>query len=859
MEEVFNENGQSDNEENHSLESHQKNHKSIKKNYFYNLAYQIFMLIVPLIVTPYVSRVLTPDGIGKYSFTFSLITYFTIAGALGFGNYAQREIAKHQNNKYNQSKTFWEIIICRSLSVSIVLIINIIFCVFKIYGDYTNLMWIFNINIIALYFDIAFLYQGNEEFGHLVFRNFIIKTISIVCIFIFVKQISDLWVYTLINALSVLLSSISMWTVSYKFLVKVNKKDLLPFRHLKGTLILFLPTIATSIYTVLDKTLIGFLIKDTYVIEEETMIDGVKTITTITKKYSDLENGYYEQSEKLVKMAMTIITSIGTVMIPRNSSEFAHGNIMQVKRNIIMSLKIVFMIGLPLVFGFIAIASNVVPWFFGDGYNKCIELLSILAPLILIIGISNVLGLQFLLPSGQDKKFATSLILGAVVNLILNLILIPPYWSVGAAISTIISELIVTFSMVFYLRKEINILKIMICCWKYLVSAIVMFLICYFLSSKMDASISNSCIIAFVGFFVYISMLIVFKDQLIYDFIKKYKNSNSNSKSRMISFDLLKVIACIGVLLLHTVNFEYETINLILYNVGVFSLPIFIVIDGYLLLKKDNISFKYCFKKILRILILIAPFLFISFCYRLFRTKDFILSLSELYSFIFQRGLFNIYWYFAMLILLYLFLPILKKIFDNKTTNIFFLILLIIVNIMINLISIISKNNLNSHVIQTFRLWIWLLYFMLGGFLYRYEDKLFKLNIIVHFILTIIVVLCSIILVFYLEKYYFVDWLCEYYYGYLIIILSVLLIVMLIKRLDLSKLSGFITKFSSLTLGVYLIHMLFALTFNFVLKKLGYEMTSFYALVKFLFVLIASFFVSYIINEIPFVRKLFIL
>lgn len=507
-------------EEIHNIKDQPKK-KSIKKNYFYNLAYQLFLLIVPLIVTPYVSRVLTPEGVGQYSFSFSLITYFTIVGALGFGNYAQREIAKHQGDVKAQSKSFWEIVICRLIPVAFSLIVNIILCVLKVYDIYTSLMWIFNINIIAIAFDIAFLYQGNEEFGKLVLRNLIVKTISIVLIFLLVKTYDDLWIYTLINAGSVILSNLIMWVVCYKYLAKIKVNILRPLRHLKGTLILFLPTIATSIYTVLDKTLIGLLITDTYKAEIKKTIDGVTIITTVTKKYSDLENGYYEQSEKLIKMAMTIITSIGTVMIPRNSREFASGNIDKVRKNINISSKLVLLFGVPLTLGFISIASMIVPWFFGLRYDKCTILLRILAPLIVIIGFSNVLGLQYLLPCGKDKQFTLALILGSVLNLILNIFFIKIWWSIGAAIATVIAESVVSLVMAIMVRKEVNILKILLGGWKYYISGAIMFLTCYFLSTIFNPTILYTFIVIIIGGFTYFFVLIILREKYIIQAIKK--------------------------------------------------------------------------------------------------------------------------------------------------------------------------------------------------------------------------------------------------------------------------------------------------------------------------------------------------
>lgn len=486
--------------------------KSVKKNYVYNVIYQLFLIIVPLIVTPYISRVLTPNGVGQYSFSYSLITYFTIFGALGFGYYGQREIAKYQDDKLNQSKIFWEVILCRLIPVSIALIINIVLCCLNVYGNYNLLMWIFSINIVALAFDIAFFFQGNEQFGKLVFRNVIIKTLSIITIFVFVKKESDLWLYALINSIMLIVSNLSLWLYLPKVLCKPMEK-INPLRHLKGTIILFIPTIATSIYTVLDKTLIGILVPGTYTVIE----DGIEVI----KKYSDLENGYYEQTEKLVKMAMTIITCIGTVMIPRNSNEISKGNYEQVKKNINISSRLVLLIGLPMVMGLIAVASNIVPWFFGNGYEKCINLFWILSPLIVIIGFSNVFGLQYLVPSGQDKKFTIALATGSIVNILLNLIFIKTWYSIGAAIATIVAECCVTIMMAIMVRKEVNILKVFLKSWKVIFASIIMFVFTFIISQYLISSIINSFIIALIGILIYGVLLVILREEFVIRVLKK--------------------------------------------------------------------------------------------------------------------------------------------------------------------------------------------------------------------------------------------------------------------------------------------------------------------------------------------------
>lgn len=329
-----------------------KNNK-IKLNYFYNLSFQIFKLIIPLITAPYISRVLGSEGVGQYSFSFSIVTYFSLFAALGFEVYAQREVARYQDDKRQQTIVFWEILIAKMLSSLVSLTA---FGVFVISGacdeKYHILLFILSINIIAVGFDVVYLFQGNEKFGLIALRNVLIKCIGVGLIFGFVKKSSDVWIYTLIQAGILLLSNLSLWTRLSKILVKVKLSDINFMRHYIPTLKLFIPSIAVSVYTMLDKTLIGIL---------------VPGINGIGQSFSDLENGYYEQAEKIVRMGLSIITSLGAVMIPRNSQAIASGDNTGFYKNVNGALRFVFFIGTPIMFGLASIAFNFSPWFFGDG------------------------------------------------------------------------------------------------------------------------------------------------------------------------------------------------------------------------------------------------------------------------------------------------------------------------------------------------------------------------------------------------------------------------------------------------------------------------------------------------------------
>lgn len=485
--------------------------KSIGRNYIYNLTYQVFLIIVPILVTPYVARVIGENGTGQYSYTSSITSYFSLFAALGCNYYAQRVIASHQGNVKEQSKDVLEIFLARLIPVTVSLLLYILFICIGIYDSkYDLLMLIQTINIAAIAFDINFFFQGNEDFGKIVLRNVVIKLISIGSIFTLVKTASDLPMYVLIQSLAIILSNLSMWIYLPNMIEKIPLKELHPLKHIKPMLFLFLPTIATSIYTSLDKTLIGIITK------------------------SDAENGNYEYAEKLVKMSMTILTSMGTVMVPRNSKCFSDGDIDSVKQNIYKTTKFVFFLGVPLMFGISVIADHLVPWYLGtDGYNKVAILIKLLSPIILIIGLSNVFGVQYLLPSKQDKRFTSAIVIGAFSNFILNLILIPSFQSVGAAIATVLAESIITGIMFYYIRKDIDFLRVIKESTHYWIAGFVLLFVSGYISHHTLATPVNTILTVLVGALVYFSILTILKDSMLLQFMLKARNILSNGRKNI--------------------------------------------------------------------------------------------------------------------------------------------------------------------------------------------------------------------------------------------------------------------------------------------------------------------------------------
>lgn len=472
--------------------------KSITKNYIYNLLYQIVTLILPLITTPYISRILGPENIGIYSYTISIVTYFILFGSLGIAMYGQREIAYLQDKKDKYSKTFWEIFILRFITMIISMFV--FYFSFASNGEYSIYYTILLLEMLANCFDISWFFQGLEEFKKTVVRNIVVKIISIVCIFTFIKTQEDLAIYFWIYILSTLIGNLSLWTYLPKYLTKIKIKNLNIFKHFKPTISLFIPQIAVQIYTVLDKVMIGTIIPE-------------KT-----------EVGFYEQSQKIIKMLLTVVTSLGTVMVPRMANTFINGDNKKMQEYMKRSFSFVFFLAIPMIFGVIAVANNFVPLFFGEGYDKVEVLMIIISPILLAIGLSNVIGTQYLLPSKKQKHFTISVVIGAIVNFLINLLLIGKYGAIGASIGTIIAEVAVTIVQFIFIRKEINIFDILKLSIKYIIASIIMFIVIFILRNFIENRILCITVQVLVGTIIYGVCLLILKDDFVYNMLNKIKS-----------------------------------------------------------------------------------------------------------------------------------------------------------------------------------------------------------------------------------------------------------------------------------------------------------------------------------------------
>lgn len=474
--------------------------KSIKKNYIYNLTYQILTMIIPLITTPYLSRVLGAENIGIYGYTLSITTYFVLFGSLGIALYGQREIAYLQDgSKQDKSKTFIEIFIIRFITMGVSLLI--FYFIFAMNNQYAVYYKILIFEIIANIMDISWFFQGLEEFKKTVLRNIFVKLISVICIFSFVKTSDDLIKYFIIYVLSNLLGNLSLWLYLPRYIHKVRFKELQIFRHLKPTISLFIPQVAIQVYTILDKTMIGAIVED------------------------KSEVGFYEQAQKIIKLLMTIATSLATVMIPRMASTFASGDNNKLREYMEKSFKFVLFLAFPFMLGIISISDKFVPIFYGDGYEKVVYLINIISPIIVAISLSGIIGQQYLLTTKQQKKYTLSVTIGAIVNFILNMIFIKQWKSIGASIATVIAEWTVTGIQLSLIKNEFKVLDIFRLIWKYLIASILMFIVSLSIGYFINNNLISIIVQVSISAIVYFILLIIMKDELILNILNKAKNT----------------------------------------------------------------------------------------------------------------------------------------------------------------------------------------------------------------------------------------------------------------------------------------------------------------------------------------------
>ena len=450
---------------------------TIKKNIAYNTIYQILILIIPLITLPYVSRVLNADGVGIYSFTYSIVNYFMLFSLLGINKYGNRLIAKVRDDKEKLSKEFWSLYFFQLITTFISATIYMVYLL-TINNSYKSIAYIQMIYLISTALDINWFFFGMEKFKITVTRNTVIKVIALFLIFAFVKTSNDIWIYTLILSGSAVVSNLILFPFLRKYITKVhiNFSDII--KHFKPNLIMFIPVLSVSIYTIMDKIMLG-------------------AFTNVS------EVGYYENAEKIIQAPMAILTAVGTVMMPRISNLVSNNSEDIIKKLLTQMLKFIMFVSLPMALGLMAISKDFSIILFGQSFEKTGLLISILSINIIIFAWGNVFRTQYLIPKEKDKEYVLSGLIGAFINVILNLLLIPRLLSVGACISTVVCELGVTGYQSYILRKELNLKEYLNSIIGFIIKALIMLIIILLVHKLAINSTMKMLIQIFIGVIVY--------------------------------------------------------------------------------------------------------------------------------------------------------------------------------------------------------------------------------------------------------------------------------------------------------------------------------------------------------------------
>ena len=463
---------------------------NIAKNYLYNLTYQLLAVVTPLLTTPYISRVLGEEGIGIYSYSFSITSYFSIFAALGINTYGKLKIAGARDNKEKVSALFWEIFIARLMTVAVSCLAYAAFII--AFGqEYRMMLIILSINIFSVAVDITWFFQGLELFNVTVIKDTVIKFVSILCVFVFVKDKTDLFKYAVIVQGSSFFGFVVLWGNVKAQLVKTSVNIHNIIRHWKKCWVYFIPTLANTMYSYVDKTMIGVMI-------------------------NTRENGFYEQASKIQQVAMSVVTSVATVGLPRMAYLFKNKKYKEIESKFTYCASFVLMVSIPMVVGIILVADILIPWFLGPTFDRSIILLKILSLLILVSGLGMTVGQMLVMPSGKQKQYNYARICGLIVNVCLNYFLIKRYGAVGAAIASVFSEFVVLVGFVLAARKWIAAEKIAKNVLNYLIAALVMTIVVL-----TERHILNTIpfvqllIVCFTGAVVYGLVLLLLHDKML--------------------------------------------------------------------------------------------------------------------------------------------------------------------------------------------------------------------------------------------------------------------------------------------------------------------------------------------------------
>ena len=476
--------------------------KTVKLNFLLNLTRMFLGMAFIVITTPYIARILGPKSLGKVEYVNSLITYFMLFSALGIPSYGVREVAKYRDNSKELSKLVLEIltILCITTIIGYIVLFGLLYSYKSLY-ELKDIILVMSINIICNNIGIDWFYQGIENQLYITKRFILVRILTLIAMFIFIKNKEDYLIYAFILVMmqsgSNILNFINLRKyISFK---DIKFKDLEIKKHIKSIFIIFMATVATAIYLQLDSIMIGNISKEAV--------------------------GIYIVPNKLIRMMLVIVTALGTVLLPRITNCLKNKDYINYDLYMNISLNYIFFIAVPLAVSTFLLSEDIINIMAGSQFVASVLTLKILSPILFMIGVAYFLGFQLLYPLGLEKYYSYSLIIASLINFVFNYLMIPKYLQNGAAIGTVVAETVGPLIMLFFAREHIK--KISFFSrkrLKYFVATFIMSLIIIYVK-KMEFSSAETIICSFIlGGIAYIGVLLLLKEEICVEGIKIIKN-----------------------------------------------------------------------------------------------------------------------------------------------------------------------------------------------------------------------------------------------------------------------------------------------------------------------------------------------
>ena len=455
----------------------------VLKNYVYNLSYQLLVIILPIITTPYVTRVFSSTDLGTYGYFNSIVTYFILLATLGVANYGTKEISGHRKDI---RKNFWGIYTLQFGATILSICLYILLCLSLSFMQ-NPVAYILGLSLVSKGMDISWLFQGLEDFRKITVRNITVKLVGVISIFLFVKSANDLYLYVFLLTIFELLGQFSMWLPAREFIRKPHFDWSYAKQHLKPVVLLFLPQIAISLYVTLDRTMLGALA-------------------------STKDVGIYDQALKLVNILLTLVTSLGSVMLPRVANLLSTGDHKAVNKMHQMSFLIYNLVIFPIIAGMLIVNDDFVQFFLGQDFQDAKYAIAIMIFRMFFIGWTNIMGIQILIPHNKNKEFMISTTIPAIVSVGLNLLLLPKLGYIGAAIVSVLTEALVWAIQLYFTRNYLKEVPFLASTVKIIGASALMYGVLFVVKTTVNFTpVINVMVFATIGAILYISQILFLK------------------------------------------------------------------------------------------------------------------------------------------------------------------------------------------------------------------------------------------------------------------------------------------------------------------------------------------------------------